>query len=175
MSDQITMQRVNHAKLWAAGAILAGGLVLGAVTNAPGAIADFTLARFMNGSSIVQETGAVPARIEPIAGSDISRVTLSQPAATRLRIQTAPVTTRTVNGANRLTVPFAAVLYDSSGGTWVYTNPQPLVFVRAPIAIERIDGDTAILAKGPAAGVQGTTVGTAELSGAEKNIGSLGE
>ena len=36
-------------------------------------------------------------------------------------------------------------------------------------------GDTAILSQGPAAGVAVATVGTAELSGAEKNIGSLGE
>jgi hypothetical protein len=175
MSDQITMQRGSYFKLWAAGAILAGGLALAGLTNAPAAIADYTFARFANSASVIEDTSAPPAVVEAIAGTEVSRVTLSEEAAQRLQVATAPVEARTVNGVNQLTVPFAAVLYDTTGGAWVYTSPQPLVFVRAPIVVEHIDGETAVLSQGPDSGVNVVTVGTAELSGAEKDIGSLGE
>jgi hypothetical protein len=175
MGDQLTMPRNNNFKIWAAGAILVGGLLLTGFTNAPGAISDFAQARFTNESSVVEESSTAPVTVEAVAGTDVSRVTLSEQAAQRLQVQTAPVAAQTVNGADRLTVPFAAVLYDTSGGTWVYTNPQPLVFVRAPIVVDHIDGDTAVLSQGPAAGTKVATVGTAELSGSEKDIGSLGE
>ena len=175
MSVQLTMPRSNNFKFWVAGAVLAGGLLLAGVTNAPGAISDFAQARFTNESFVDEESSAAPVTVEAIAGTDISRVTLSEQAAQRIQVETAPVAAETVNGADRLTVPFAAVLYDTSGGTWVYTNPQPLVFIRAPIVVENIDGDTAILSQGPTAGTKVATVGTAELSGSEKDIGSLGE
>ena len=41
------------------------------------------------------------------------------------------------------TIPYAAVLYDPTGDTWAYTNPEPLVFVRAPIDRDPIDGSRA--------------------------------
>src|SRR5262245_42268488 len=125
MNNQMTMQRGNYFKLSVAGVILAGGLVLAALTNAPAAHSALTPARFANASSVVEEGGAPPVVVEAIAGSEISRVTLSDEAAHRLRVETAPVATRTVNGVDQLTVPFGAVLYDPSGGTWVYTNPEP--------------------------------------------------
>ena len=71
----------------------------------------------------------------------------------------------------RQVVPYAAVLYDAKGDTWVYTNPNPLTFVRHPIHIDYIEGDLAVLSDGPAAGTAVVLVGAAELFGAETGIG----
>ena len=67
----------------------------------------------------------------------------------------------------RKVVPHAAVLYDAKGKAWVYTNPEPLVFVRHGVSVDYIDGDRAVLSDGPAAGVAVVTVGAAELLGTE--------
>lgn len=74
------------------------------------------------------------------------------------------------DGAPRKIVPYAAVLYGVNGETWVYTNPEPLVFVRSPITIDYIDGDLAVLSEGPEAGTAVVTVGAAELFGTETGV-----
>ena len=68
-------------------------------------------------------------------------------------------------------VPYSAILYDLAGDTWVYTNPEPSVFVREQVDIERIDKDLAVLNSGPAAGIQVVTIGAVELYGAESRAG----
>ena len=68
-------------------------------------------------------------------------------------------------------VPYAAVLYDAKGDTWVYTNPNPLTFVRHAIHIDYIEGDLAVLSDGPASGTAVVMVGAAELFGTETGIG----
>jgi hypothetical protein len=70
----------------------------------------------------------------------------------------------------RKVVPYAAVLYGVRGETWVYTNPEPLAFVRQPILIDYIEDDLAILSDGPEAGTDVVTVGAAELFGAETGV-----
>ena len=110
------------------------------------------------------------ATVEPIEGSDVARVTLSEDAAGRLDITTAPITELGGSKA-RTAIPYAAVLYDPNGDTWAYTNPEPLVFVRAPITVVTIDGNRAVLSAGPAAGTQVVTVGAAELLGTEYEVG----
>lgn len=75
------------------------------------------------------------------------------------------------SGETRKIIPYAAVLYDPAGNTWVYTNPSELVFVRQPIQIETITGDDVILGDGPPAGTAVVTVGAAELYGAEFGVG----
>jgi hypothetical protein len=74
-------------------------------------------------------------------------------------------------GEKRRIIPYAAVLYDARGNTWVYTNPEPFVFVRAAIRIETIVGDDVLLAEGPPAGTAVVTVGGGELFGAEFGVG----
>jgi len=69
--------------------------------------------------------------------------------------------------STRKVVPTSAVLYDAKGKTWVYTNPEPLVFVRHAVSIDYIDGDRAVLLDGPASGTAVVTVGSAELLGTE--------
>jgi uncharacterized iron-regulated membrane protein len=101
------------------------------------------------------------------AGSELSRVTLSQKAADRLGIQTVAVEAQ---GAGKV-IPYAAVLYDAKGATWAYTNPEGLVFIRASITVDQIEGDRAILTGGPDAGTKVVTVGAPELYGAETGVG----
>jgi hypothetical protein len=75
------------------------------------------------------------------------------------------------NGMPRKVVPYSAVLYDLHGETWVYTSPEPLVFVRHPVRIDYIEGELAILSEGPPSGTDVVTVGAGELFGAETGIG----
>jgi hypothetical protein len=75
------------------------------------------------------------------------------------------------SGATRKIVPYDAVLYDLHGETWVYTSPEPLVYVRAPITVDYIEGELAVLSEGPPAGTEVVTAGASELFGAETGIG----
>jgi len=114
-----------------------------------------------------------PAQVQHIEGTELSRVTLTAKAAERLDIQTATVREPqlTRSGSRRPAVPYAAVLYNARGDTWVYTNPEPLVFVRYRITVDYIAGDQAVLSEGPPVGTRVVTVGGAELFGAEFEIG----
>lgn len=149
-----------------------------------------------------------PAKVEPVQGTQFSRVILTAQAAQRLGIETAPVRETRVppqpgsrehsvlrmpvesglsalpggsgaivpvkqNGAevSRKVIPYAAVLYDTQGVTWVYTNPKPLVFLRHRIIVDYIDGELAVLSEGPPAGTNLVTVGASEIYGTEFKVG----
>ena len=140
---------------------------------------------------------ASPAKVEKIEGSELSRITLTAKAAERLGIETGSVATLgTASGtvvaqgdpagdpgarastsrlarsaAGSIVVPYAAVIYDSHGDTWVYTSPSPLVFLRHRIEIDYIEGDRAVLRTGPPVGTTVVTVGAAELLGTEFEVG----
>ena len=109
----------------------------------------------------------VPFTLEPIGETGFNRVILTEAAAERLGVQTTPV----VKHGNQLAVPYAAVIYDLHGETWLYTSPAPFTFVRETITVESIDGDMAILSVGPASGTEVATVGVPELYGADTGIG----
>jgi Cu/Ag efflux pump CusA len=109
-----------------------------------------------------------PAHVEPIAGSaHLQRITLEERAAQRLAIQT----TEVQKAANRLIVPSSAVFVDPEGHWWLYTNPEPLVFIRHQIDLDRQAGGRAYLSSGPPAGTKVVTVGVPELSGIEEGVG----
>jgi hypothetical protein len=114
-----------------------------------------------------------PARVIKIEGSDLQRVVLTARAAERLGISTTPVVARSHGGQARTVVPYAAVIYDPQGAAFVYTTPEPLTFVRHPVAVDVIDGDSVYLSDGPPAGTAVVTVGTAELFGTETGIGEF--
>ena len=118
--------------------------------------------------AVMAEVDVEPVDVQPVEGTALSSVTLTQEAAERLGIETTQVRPGQSGGA---IVPYSAVLYDADGGTWVYTNPDGLTFVRASITVDAIDGDVARLANGPAAGTGIATVGVAELFGAEMGVG----
>lgn len=103
-----------------------------------------------------------PSKVEKIEGSDLSRVILTEKAAKRIGVQTVP--------ADKMTVPYTAVIYDVEGNTWVYTNPAPLTFVRLPIVIDYIDGKDVFLAQALVSADPIVTVGVAEIYGAETGV-----
>jgi hypothetical protein len=109
-----------------------------------------------------------PYRLEQIEGEEVARVILTASAAQHIGIQTAPVEEL----GSLLVVPLDAVYIDAHGGFWVYTNPEPLVFVRAPIDIARETSAQAFLDEGPPAGTRVVTVGAPELYGSETEFGT---
>lgn len=128
-------------------------------------IAGLQLAACHKGSS--KPAKIKPAVVEKIEGSKLSKLTLTAKASERLDIKTAAVS----EAQGRKVVPYAAVLYDANGYTWVYTNPEPLIFIRHSIKVDRVEGEHAMLSDGPPVGTQVVTVGGAELFGAEFEIG----
>ena len=115
------------------------------------------------GEAAVEE----PASVEEIEDSELSRITLSERAAERLGIETAAVAEQD----GRLTIPYAALLYDAEGQTWAYTSPAENVFVRHEVVVDQIDGDVAFVFLGPPAGTVVVTTGVAELFGTETGVG----
>jgi hypothetical protein len=113
-----------------------------------------------------------PATLKPVAGSSVQQVQLTGRAMQRIGLATQPV--RAASGAGpdgaRRQLPYSAVVYDTDGSTWAYVSTGNRTFVRERIAIAGIDGGTAFLTAGPAAGVQVVTVGAPELLGAEYDI-----
>jgi hypothetical protein len=107
----------------------------------------------------VTDEGDGPATVEHLDGPNPTRVTLTAEAAKRLDVQTAP--------AQGEAIPFAAVLYDTAGNTWVYTNPEALVFLRTPVTIDHIEGDQAFLSTALPDGSKVVTIGAEELYGSE--------
>jgi hypothetical protein len=111
-----------------------------------------------------------PVTLEPIAGTDLNRLTLTEKAAERLGLETEPVISQQVNGVDQLVVPYAALLYDTSGQAWVYVSVEPLVFMREAITVDSIQGDQVILSEGLEAGANVVTLGATELYGSESEF-----
>ena len=147
---------MRMGRRWLAGILAVAGLALTGCTQV--------------GAEGARTTGE-PATVAQVAGTAPPTVTLTARAAERLGIQTAPVLVVSVVGEQRVAVPYGALLYDSHGETWVYTNPTPLVFIRHQITVDYIEGDRAVLTDGPPEGTLVVTVGAAELYGAELGVG----
>jgi hypothetical protein len=103
-----------------------------------------------------------PSKLEAIEGSELQRVILTEKAAERIGVETV--------AANGTEVPYAAVIYDIEGNTWIYTMPEPLTFVREQIVIDHIEGDTAILSESLSSDLNVVTVGVAEIYGTETGV-----
>jgi hypothetical protein len=111
-----------------------------------------------------------PVTLEPIAGTDLNRLTLTEKAAERLGLETAPAVAQQVDGVDRVVIPYAALLYDPTGQAWVYVNVGPLAFERQKITVDSIQGDEVILSEGPKAGTDVVTMGATELFGSESEF-----
>lgn len=107
-----------------------------------------------------------PAHLEPIDGSDVQKVNFDQRAAEQVSLETAAVQRR----GNLTVVPYAALIYDGQGASWVYTSPEPLTYVRAAVDVARIVDDRVLLRGGPPVGTDVVTTGAAEVYGAELEI-----
>ncbi len=140
---------------WMVVALLLACLLLSACGSAPA-------------DTATEENHAVT--VEQLTGAEPTRETLTEDAAKRLDLQTAEVHDAELNGAKRTVIPYASVIYDTEGATWVYLNPEPLTFVRHPITVDDIKGDQAFLSDALPAGSAVVTVGVAELYGAESEF-----
>ena len=99
-----------------------------------------------------------------------NKVVLLEEAAKRLGIETSEVSALP---AGRESVPYSAVIYDAEGHSWVFTSGEELSYVKAPITIDRIDGDHAVLTEGPPVGTAVVSQGAEELFGVEDGIGEF--
>jgi hypothetical protein len=114
-------------------------------------------------------TGYEPSTLEPVKGNDdLQRVTFTEEGAKRVDLQTEAVRR---SGARKV-VPYAALIYDPEGRTYVYTSPKPLEYLRAEVRVDRIEGDRVLVSRGPPAGTRVVTVGAAEVYGTELEVPS---
>jgi hypothetical protein len=108
----------------------------------------------------------VPAKLEPIKGTDVQRVIFDAQAAKRVGLKTAPIRQ---NGQETV-IPYDAVIYGADGKTYTYTAPEPLTYVRQEISIDHVAGDGVMLSDGPPTGTEVVTVGAAEVYGTEFEV-----
>jgi hypothetical protein len=118
-------------------------------------------------------SGPPPAKVERIKGSDVQRLVLTEKAVQRIGIETAPIgeSAPSGGGPQRRVVAYSALIYDPNGGASVYTNPEPRIFVRAPVTVDGVVGEQAVLTDGPPPGTAIVTVGATELFGIDSGIG----
>ena len=109
--------------------------------------------------------GYEPATLKEI-NEDLKQVTLTEEGAARTGVKTAQVSRR---GPNKV-VPYAALIYDPDGNAYVYTSPKPLTYLRKEVDVGRVNGNQAVLSKGPATGTKVVTVGAAEVYGTELEV-----
>ncbi|MBB5081934.1 hypothetical protein [Nonomuraea endophytica] len=135
------------------------------------AVALFTAALALSGCAATDKASTgpkvSPATVEKLAGSELSKLTLTGKAVERLGIQVA----RALQSGKLLAVPYSAVVYDTKGQAWLFVNPAPGTYQRAQITVESMKDGTAYLTAGPPAGTPVVSTGAAELYGAELGIG----
>ena len=91
-------------------------------------------------------------------------VRFTEDAASRVGLQTSRVT---ASGPD-VVVPYAALIYDKQGKSWVYTVTEPLTYVRVSVVVKgEVGEDRMLLSRGPRPGTEVVTVGATEVYGAE--------
>jgi len=122
-------------------------------------------------SALAAETAVkkiLPARVEATSDAKIMKVTLTPKAAERLGVVIDEVR---ADPSGRRIVPYASVLYDLTGKTWVYISADPLTFVRGAVVIDTIKGDNVYLTDGPPAGTKVLAAGVPQVFGTEVKVG----
>ena len=122
-------------------------------------------------SALAAETAVkkiLPARVEATNDAKIMKVTLTPKAAERLGVVIDEVR---ADPSGRRIVPYASVLYDLTGKTWVYISADPLTFARGAVVIDTIKGDNVYLTDGPPAGTKVLATGVPQIFGAEVKVG----
>jgi hypothetical protein len=144
------MRSVTHRRHWIGVIAFVAAVGTSACAEAP------------SDEHVIQE----PATVEEI-GAQRTRITMTEQAAERLGIETAPVE----RAGGQTVVPSGALMLDPTGVYWVYTNPRRLVFVPQEVRLDREDDrGLAYLAEGLPVGTNVVTVGAAELYGIEHGI-----
>ncbi len=120
------------------------------------------------------ETGSpstAPIELIAIEGSKYHRLILTERAAERLGIKTTPIREESIDGDQRLVIPYGALLYGLHGETFAYTNSEPLTYLKQSVTVDYIEGDRVVLVDGPPIGTEVVTIGAAELYGADTGVG----
>ena len=105
-----------------------------------------------------------PAELSSPGPRGVREVSFTEDAARRVGLQTSRVT---ASGPD-LVVPYAALIYDKQGKSWVYTVSRPLTYLRVSVVVkEEVDEDSMALSAGPPAGTEVVTRGATEVYGAE--------
>jgi len=107
-----------------------------------------------------------PAKVGPATAAGVKPVTFTAEGARRIGLATSAVS----NASGSLVVDHAALIYDSAGGLWVYTIPEPLTYLRTPVKVSTVDQHRAFLADGPVVGTSVVTTGAAQIYGEELGI-----
>ena len=108
----------------------------------------------------------IPA-VEITEGADKSApktLTLTADAVRRLEVLTVVV-------KDPKKIPYSGVLYDKKGAPWVYSSPRERTYIRVPLKIDKVVGDTAKLSAGPDVGTVVVTQAAIKLYGAETGVG----
>jgi hypothetical protein len=106
------------------------------------------------------ETGYEPSKLAN------ARVEFTREAAERTGLRTA-IVRRSGRGVS---VPYAALLYDPDGKTYVYESPRALRYVREGVRVSRVEGGRVLLSRGPAPGTRVVTTGAVEVYGTELEV-----
>ena len=106
------------------------------------------------------ETGYEPSKLAN------GRVEFTPEGAERTGLRTA-IVRRTGRGVS---VPYAALLYDPEGKTYVYESPRTLRYVREEVRVTRVEGARVLLSRGPAPGTRVVTTGAVEVYGTELEV-----
>ncbi|MEO3933368.1 hypothetical protein WMO79_11205 [Micrococcaceae bacterium Sec7.4] len=109
-----------------------------------------------------------PAKVEKNATTGIAKLTLTDHGLARIDLKTEPAA---AGSGTDVLLPYASLLYDASGKTWVYTNPAPRVFERRAVTVTKVEAGVVTASEGPAVGTPVVTVGAVELFGTEFNTG----
>jgi hypothetical protein len=115
-------------------------------------------------AAVAKPASEAPATVEKNATTGIARITLSQHAIDRLELRTETV--KPAADAS-VVIPYAALLYDAQGKTWVYANTAPRVYERQAVTVAKVEAGAVTASAGPAVGTAVVTVAAAELFGAE--------
>ena len=119
------------------------------------------------GGTVSYSSGYHPATVEEVAGSDVKQVAFTRLGADRVGLKTVAAQSE---GGTSFVVPYAAVIYDGQGASWVYVMAGARTFVRTPVTVDHIEADRVVLSEGLDHGARVATVGAVELYGAELGI-----
>ena len=112
------------------------------------------------------EAAYEPSVVTEADGDNAAQVVFTEKAADRVGLQTAGAQ----QSGTQTVLPYASLIYDPEGATWVYVSDPDLTFVRAQVVVDRIEGDQVFLSDGVPPGTQVVTVGAAEVYGTELGI-----
>lgn len=134
-------------------------------------VASLTLAACGRAPGAPAEGASPAAKVEDIPGTHLKKIVLTEEGARRLGIRTAEVKRwHEKDGGVQLEVPHSSVFYAAEGASFIYTNPEPLVYIKRPVVIDDVIRGNAFLAKGPKPGTSVVTEGAGELLGAETGV-----